>query len=194
MKRDVAEQLQLMALTVQARMREMLDYAGDRCSPEEFTRTGMVVGRVFGALTDGILDPVHAEHADLVPKARKGPYVVDSGKLGAPMYQRDPDSIEAENRDDLDLTSEQLQAVGTLSTTEIDAIDTALMAEVTDRWQKIARVIARAMDALGDGRRAGVPDVYFAERVRELERRGLIESVGNTRRMRFSEVRRRGGA
>jgi hypothetical protein len=193
-KRDVAEQLQLMALTVQARMRETLDYAGDHCSPEEFKRTGMVAGRVISALIDGILEPVQAEHADLIPKGMKGPYVVDLAKLRVPVYQRDPASIEADNRDDADLTPEQLHAVGALSTTEIDAIDAALMAEVTDRWQKIARIVARAMDALGDGRRAGVPDVYFAERVRELERRGLIESVGNTRRMRFSEVRRRGGA
>jgi hypothetical protein len=181
-KRDVAEQLQLMALSVQARMRETLDYAGDHCSPEDVTRIGMVAGRVISALIDGILEPIQAEHADLIPKGMKGPYVVDPTKLGAPIYQRDPASIVADSRDDPDLTTEQLHAVGALSTTEIDATDAALMAEVTGRWQKVARIVARAMDSAGDRRHAGVPDLYFAERVRELERRGLIESVGNTRR------------
>jgi hypothetical protein len=47
------------------------------------------------------------------------------------------------------------------------------------------------MQSFGDRRAQGIPDVYYAERVRALVDRGLIESVGNLRRMRFSEVRRR---
>lgn len=190
MKRDVAEQLQLMALTVEARMREMLDYAGDHCSPDDFKRTAMVAGQVLSALIAGVVEPVQLEHPDLVPERKKGPYVIDPAKLGPPMYQRDPASIEADNRDDPELTPEQVVAVAALSTTEIDAMDAALMAQVTGRWRKIAFVVGQAMQALGDARHAGVPDVYFAERVRDLERRGLIESVGNTKRMRFSEIRR----
>ena len=194
MKREVAEQLQRMALTVQARMRETLDYAGDHCPPEEVQQIALVTGRVISALSDGILGPIRAEHADLVPEARNGPYVVDPATLGTSMYQRDPASVEADNRDDPGLTSEQVRAVDALTTTEIEAIDAALMAQVTGGWRKIAFVVGKAMHALGAERSARVPDVYFAERVRELERRGLIESAGNTKRMRFSEVRRRGGA
>ncbi len=40
----------------------------------------------------------------------------------------------------------------------------------------------------------GVPDVYFALRVRNLVDKGLVESTGNLDYMRYSEVRlRRGG-
>jgi hypothetical protein len=71
-KRDVAEQLQLMALSVQARMRETLDYAGDHCSPEDVTRIGMVAGRVISALIDGILgsrcDPTLGMEPDESPR------------------------------------------------------------------------------------------------------------------------------
>jgi hypothetical protein len=69
---------------------------------------------------------------------RREPYVVDPAKLGQPMYQRDLASIEADNRDDAELTAEQAIAVGALSTTEIDAIDAALMARITARWRKVA--------------------------------------------------------
>jgi hypothetical protein len=194
MKRDVAEQLQLMALTLDARMRETLDYAFDHCSEDESMRIALVAGRVISSLTDNILEPVRTEHPDLVPTRRNGPYVVDPVKLGPSMYQRDPASIEADDRDDGGLTAEQELVVGALSPSEIDAIDASLMSRITERWGKIARVVVEAMQSFEDGRFSGVPAVYFAERVRDLEQRGLIESVGDTRRMRFSEVRRRGTA
>jgi hypothetical protein len=59
-----------------------------------------------------------------------------------------------DDQDDLELDDEQHAFVARLTVEEIAAIDSALLAHVTDRW------------------------------------RSLIESVGNLRRMRFSEVRK----
>jgi hypothetical protein len=92
--------------------------------------------------------------------------------------------------DDSDLTSEQLRAVALLTATEIDEIDSALLSNVPDRWRKVAFVIGKTMSAHKRRRELRIPDGYYAERVRGLVERGLVESVGNLRRMRFSEIRR----
>jgi hypothetical protein len=41
------------------------------------------------------------------------------------------------------------------------------------------------------GRYGGIPDVYYGRRIGELVAAGALESQGNLRRMRFSEVRLR---
>jgi hypothetical protein len=84
--------------------------------------------------------------------------------------------------------------VAKLSAEEVAAIDNALLAQIGDRWRKVAMVVAMVMSSDEAGRRLRIPDIYYATRVREFARAGLIESQGNLRRMRFSEVRRRTAA
>jgi hypothetical protein len=63
-------------------------------------------------------------------------------------------------------------------------LDQRLLAQASTSWQKIAMIVAKAMrgDLQADMERAG-------RRVEELVRAGKLESVGNVRDWRASEVR-----
>jgi hypothetical protein len=67
-------------------------------------------------------------------------------------------------------------------------IDEAILANITDRWRKVARVVGSAMSQLGN-RRAGRNDFYFAERVAQLAKKGLIEYEGDLAQMGRCEIR-----
>jgi hypothetical protein len=127
-------------------------------------------GQVMGRLYTEIMRPLHIQHNELEV------LVLGTG----------------EEQDDHELDDQQRAVVAKLTAEEISAIDTALLTHVTDRWRKVAFVVAKAMSSLGDARISGVPDIYYAERVRVLADGGVIESVGDLRRMRFSEIRKRG--
>ena len=86
------------------------------------------------------------------------------------------------------LTAEELALVASLSAAEVGAIDRALLANTHDRWRKVAMVVGKTMGELTN-RRHGIPDTYYAQRVRKLVENGALESQGNLAFMRFSEVR-----
>ena len=86
------------------------------------------------------------------------------------------------------LTSEQGQRVGQPKEEEIKEIDSALLSNVNPQWQKVAMVVARAMESCA-GRIPPVPDLFYGQRVRLLVELGLLESQGDLASMRFSEVR-----
>jgi len=92
---------------------------------------------------------------------------------------------------DPSLTNEELVRVAALNPADIQLIDDALMANVDRQWRKVARVVMSAMiDLKKQGPRvSGIPDVYYAERVRELMHRGLVEGDGDFTRMGRSEIR-----
>ena len=90
---------------------------------------------------------------------------------------------------DAELSTAEGARVATLSQAELALIDAALFSQVSDDWRKVARVVGMAMLSMPD-RPSGVPDV-FAKRVGLLVESGQLESQGDLRRMRFSEVRRR---
>ena len=87
------------------------------------------------------------------------------------------------------MTAEQQALVASLSAADIDAIDRALLGNTLDRWRKVAMVVGKTMMELED-RRRGIPDTFYAQRVRNLVEMGSLESQGNLAYMRFSEVRR----
>ncbi|MGR4869682.1 DUF3658 domain-containing protein [Variovorax sp. LARHSF232] len=91
---------------------------------------------------------------------------------------------------DTDLSPAEGKRVARLPPEELALIDAALLSQVSNDWRKVARVVGMAMLSMPD-RPSGVPDVYFAKRVALLVEAGQLESQGNLRRMRFSEVRRR---
>ncbi len=101
---------------------------------------------------------------------------------------RMPNSDET---DDGELTSEQRARVALLTEDEVKQLDAALLSNTSESWRKVAFVVGKTMLKHQRGRELRVPDVYYSERVRVLVERGLLESVGNLRRMRFSEVGRR---
>ena len=90
--------------------------------------------------------------------------------------------------DDPELTPEQRHLVDALSSTDVEAIDMALLAASSTQWRKVAFVVGAAWLLL-ESRFPGVPDVYFSERIRALVRSGKLSSQGNMLSMRFSEVR-----
>ena len=99
--------------------------------------------------------------------------------------------MDDDYRDDAELTAEQRAIVARLTPDDIADIDAILFGLVPERWRKVAYVVGKAMSASDPVRTAGVPDVFYAERIRHLVRVGMIESAGNLRRMRYSEVRKR---
>ena len=86
------------------------------------------------------------------------------------------------------LTPAQEAAVAALSPAKLDAIDSALLSNTTERWRKLAMIIAKMWDHAEH--QDGIPDSFYAMRVQALVSRGLLESQGNLSYMRFSEVRR----
>jgi hypothetical protein len=97
--------------------------------------------------------------------------------------------MDEETNNDPQLNAEQLNRVKALSDSEIKSIDEALLGNSNEEWRKVARVVGSAMTELKETHE-GIPDVFFADRIKILVEQGLLESQGNLNRMRFSEVRR----
>jgi hypothetical protein len=86
------------------------------------------------------------------------------------------------------LTPAQRSKVLALTEEQLEAIDRALLSNVVAEWQKVALIVGATMSEL-QSRVVGIPDIYYAERLRELVRNGTIEVQGDLHAMRFSEVR-----
>ena len=92
---------------------------------------------------------------------------------------------------DPQLTAEQLKITEALTENQIAQIDNALLANCMKRWRKVAAVIGFTMTDQFMNTFEGVPDVFYAERVRRLVEKGVLESAGTLKHMRYSEVRLR---
>jgi len=86
------------------------------------------------------------------------------------------------------MTPAERAAVAALSPAQLAALDETLLGNTHDRWRKVAMVIGKTWDLAELW--PGVPDSFYAERIRGLVAKGLLESQGNLLYMRFSEVRR----
>jgi hypothetical protein len=86
------------------------------------------------------------------------------------------------------LSADEQRQVAALSQTQIIAIDNALLCHASSQWRKVAYLVGMSMSTQED-RVPGIPDLYYAERVRDLVARGNLEASGNLAYMRFSEVR-----
>ena len=63
-------------------------------------------------------------------------------------------------------------------------IETAILKNATPSFRKVALIVAKVIDEFSE-----VSDIYVALRIEKLVKEGALESQGNLRRMRFSEVR-----
>lgn len=88
------------------------------------------------------------------------------------------------------LTAAGRAVVSSLTAEEILAIDEALLRNASAQWRKVARIVGTTVSS-PPGSLHEIPDVYYAERVRDLVRRGVLQSQGDLTRMRYSEVRLR---
>ena len=95
---------------------------------------------------------------------------------------------EENDKPDPELTETESALVNKLKIEDIEEIDKALLENSTNNWRKVAMVVGITMMKLPE-RVSGIPDVYYAQRVKELVNKGSLESQGNLSYMRYSEVR-----
>ena len=87
------------------------------------------------------------------------------------------------------LDAEEAAIVNALKPEDITAIDGALLGATSSSWSKVAMVLAKQMKSLPD-LPDDVPLEFYWNRLCNMVARGDLESRGNLRRARFSEVRR----
>jgi len=107
------------------------------------------------------------------------------------IYQQRPDLDTARSdvpEPDSDLTPEQKTLVEDLSAEVVKTIDALLLSHAHHNWRKVARLVGSTMTELKN-RPKGIPDVFYAQRVRKLVEGGRLEAVGDLRYMGRSEVR-----
>ena len=85
-------------------------------------------------------------------------------------------------------TAAEFKIINKLTADQIKKIDEVLLTNAAPQWRKVARVVGSAMMQLR-GEYPGLPDVYYSARIVGLVAAGKLQSQGNLRRMRFSEVR-----
>ena len=89
------------------------------------------------------------------------------------------------------LTDEDKEIVSALGESDINKIDEWLLLSTTNKWKKVAMVVAQAIE-LSDqaGVLLDVPDTFFGMRVEKLVQDGHLISQGNLKKMRSSEIKR----
>ncbi|HEV7609275.1 MAG TPA: DUF3658 domain-containing protein [Steroidobacteraceae bacterium] len=86
------------------------------------------------------------------------------------------------------LSEEQARVAASLSAELVARIDAELMSHARGKSRKVAMLVGGAM-MNPDVRVAGLPDLYYAQRVRALVTAGQLVAEGNLDFMCFSEVR-----
>lgn len=86
------------------------------------------------------------------------------------------------------MSPEEEAIAASLSPEFVEKIDRALLAHATVRERKVAMIFGLTMMDT-DLRVPGLPDLYYAKRVKELVKRGLLVAEGNLDFMRYSEAR-----
>jgi hypothetical protein len=86
------------------------------------------------------------------------------------------------------LSPEQARVAASLSPEFVAAIDAELLSHARPRSRKVAMLVGMAMGN-PKVRAPGLPDLFYAQRVRELVAKGQLVAEGNLDFMRYSEVR-----
>jgi hypothetical protein len=87
------------------------------------------------------------------------------------------------------MTPEQALIAASLSPELVDKIDAELLSHARPHLRKVAMLVGLAMTRNPNLRIPGLPDLFYAERVRALVAKGMLLSEGNINRMGHSEVR-----
>jgi Protein of unknown function len=86
------------------------------------------------------------------------------------------------------LSSEEARVAASLSKDLIERIDAELLKHAGRQPRKVAMLVGLAMNN-PSVRVPGLPDVYYAQRVKLMVAKGVLLSEGNLDFMRYSEVR-----
>jgi hypothetical protein len=111
-----------------------------------------------------------------------------AGFISVPIICDAMGTLNDDDAFDQEPTPKQLKAIQQLTPSEVIEIEGVLVSNVGPRWRKVAMVVGLSMLQLKD-RFNGVPDVYYSRRLAEMAEAGKLDSQGDLRRMRFSEVR-----
>ena len=89
------------------------------------------------------------------------------------------------------LTNDEIAIVNKLTKSDIEKIDNWLLANTSNEWKKVALVVAKAI-SLSDEKDelTDVPDIFFGMRIEKLVADGKLQSQGNLKQMRKSEIKR----
>lgn len=86
------------------------------------------------------------------------------------------------------MTTEEQVVADSLSPEMIQKIDAELLSHAQHRERKVAMIVGLAM--MNPAVRVpGLPDIYYAQRIRALVASGKLLAEGNLEYMRYSEVR-----
>jgi hypothetical protein len=96
--------------------------------------------------------------------------------------------MTAEFVPDPPLSPNEARVAASLSKELIERIDAELLKHALRRPRKVAMLVGLAMSN-PSVRVPGLPDLYYAQRIRLLVAKGVLISEGNLDFMRFSEVR-----
>ncbi|MCC2666877.1 MAG: hypothetical protein K0S63_793 [Gammaproteobacteria bacterium] len=94
--------------------------------------------------------------------------------------------IQLEN--DGPMSEAQLVIVGKLTASELDRIDKAVLKNSSHQWRKVARVVGQTLLEF-QSEFPGVPDIFYSERIELLVHSGALQSQGNLKKMRYSEIK-----
>jgi Protein of unknown function len=78
--------------------------------------------------------------------------------------------------------------VAALTIEQVNEIDNAILSAAKTHGRKVAMIVGLVM-MNSPNRISGIPDIFYAQRVKVLVSKGLLLSDGNLDYMRFSEVR-----
>src|SRR5215204_3197347 len=94
-----------------------------------------------------------------------------------------------DNEPDPELNDEQIKLVKKLSVDEVEDIDIALLSFARRKYyRKVAYLVGMTMSRFPI-RIEGIPDIFYAQRVRRLVEKGLLVYEGDLNRMRYCEVK-----
>ena len=96
-----------------------------------------------------------------------------------------PDEAEVDRH----LTPEEEFRVSKLKAKELKMIDAALLAEASTSERKISWLVGKTLKSLGT-EFSGIPDIFFARRVRKLVGEGKLQMDGESEYVRLTEARR----
>jgi hypothetical protein len=89
---------------------------------------------------------------------------------------------------DRPLTKQEEEIAAALSPDFLLKLDKALLSLAGSRGKKVAMIVGLALNN-PELQVPGLPDVYYARRIRLLVEKGTLLGIGNTDFMRYSEVR-----
>ena len=151
----------------------------------------MVNGQLHTALKAAVTDIALMPPGEQRTWALRG---VASMLMGTPenfkaaSIEQCPELVSAQPIPDTYLNAEEQEIASRLTVADMQLLDGALVGGTTTAWRKVARVVGEAMVTL-QGRVPAVPLGIFIQRVQALVQAGRLEAIGDTRFMRFSEVR-----